>query len=751
MALAPTRRARSAPRPATAVLATLAMTASLCTFVGPLSGGALGSALALAETSSRSVPAAQAGQSVRAEGPVAQEMTREMTRQSQAFTSPEQVSYSLVSESNGQTPSKGTSVSVIFASKGVAWLLATSGGGDLSYQGTWSYHSSKLSLAFDAYGFDRKGTFNAELGSDEITIPFQVFTPKPGTSTWEQAEVDPELTAFSVAVADASATASGEPMATLVLDAADYVGAVTGAPVEGGASGGSSTAGALRALPEGPAAPPALNLARFASHGREAAAAQRLAATTLVVGRLKPDVQNEFGGVMHVDINSDGFDVVYKGATVNVLMATEAASDGPVESLTAGPFAANPRTNHVEQAPNNGADDPKDKTAVLFEPFLFGNQQSWSWKGSKVFATVSGFADVNYYKSEMSALQGDGYKVKLLQGDSASIVDLIQALSGASPGLLVVRTHGTSDGNLVTSDYLGHTADEAFANQESLNEQLKKDYGMPATATAVGALDVEETLPGAKDQNGGYYLLVTPDFWSWLRGSRGADFSRSLVFVGACLTDATPYLRNAILARAYFAWKVSAINETDAAITDYLITRLVKPTVTAEEVYYNLLRIDSTGQYAFRDDLILNHQLVSQANSNAEDLSVPYTPEALQYVFDAYGNSGGQMIPYIGNGWLGKGIDEGQIWTMMWAARWGTDIKQGVKNLESCEDGVWERGTVGAINSTCQDWTDGNVPSKEEVAYAVYLLTGADIGLEGTPAPVPRFTLNDTGRGVSSG
>ena len=750
MALAPMRRARSAGRPATAVLATLAMTASLWTFVGPLSGGALGSALALAATPSRSVAAAQAGRPVRAEEPVAPEMTRELTRKSQGFTSPEQVSYSLVTESNGQTPSKGTSVTVIFASKGVAWLLATSSGGDLSYQGTWSYHSNKLSLAFDTYGFDRKGTFNAELGSDEITVPFQVFAPKPGTSTWEQAEVDPELTAFSVAVADASATSNGEPMATLVQDAADYVGAVTGAPVEGGASGGASTVGALRALPEGPAEPPALHLARFASAGRETAAAQRLIAA-LVDGRLKPDTQNELGGVMHVDINSEGFDVAYKGATVNVLMATEAASDGPVESLTAGPFAADPRTNHVEQSPNNGVDDPKDKTAVLFEPFLFGDQQSWSWKGSKVFATVSGFADVNYYKSEMSALQADGYKVKLLQGDSGSIVDLIQALSGASPGLLVVRTHGTSDGDLVTSDYLGHTADEAFANQQSLNEQLEKDYGMPATATAVGALDIEETLPGAKDENGGYYLLITPDFWSWLRDSRGADFSHSLVFVGACLSDATPYLRNAILARAYFAWKVSAINETDAAITDYLITRLVKPTVTAEEVYYNLLRIDSTGQYAFKDDLVLNHHLVSQADSNAEDLSVPYTPEALQYVFDAYGNSGGQMIPYIGDGWLGKGIDEGQIWTMMWAARWVTDIKQGVKNLESCEDGVWEKGTVGGINSTCQDWTDGNVPTKEEVAYAVYFVTGADIGLEGTPTPVPRFTLNDQGSGVSSG
>jgi hypothetical protein len=666
-----------------------------------------------------------------------------VTRESQGFTSPEQVTYSLVTESNGQTPSKGTSVTVIFASKGVAWLLATSSGGDLSYQGSWSYHANKLSLAFDTYGFDRKGTFNAELGSGEITIPFQVFTSKPGTSTWEQAEVDPELTAFRVAVADASASANGEPMATLIQDAADYVGAVAGAPVEGGASGGGSTVGALRALPEGPAEPPALHLGRFASRGQEAA--QRIPAV-LADGRLKPEIQNDFGGVMHVDINSDGFDVAYKGATVNVLMATEAASDGLGETLTAGPFAADPRTNHVEQSPHNSVDDPPNKTALLWEPFLYGDVQTWSWHSGDVTSTVHGFPDVNYLTGETASLQSDGYKVKLLEGGTGGIVDLIKALSGGAPGLLVVRTHGYRDGTLFTNDYLGNTHGAAIAKEASIDADLAKAYGMPPGATAVGALDTEEILPGAKDDNGAYYLEITPDFWSWMRTSRGVDFSHSLVVVGACLTDASPYLRNAILARAYFAWKVSAVSDTDAALADYFITMLVKPTVTAEEVYYNALRVDATAKYAFKDDYILNKQLASQAASNADDVSVPYAPEALQYVFDAWGNSGGQMIPYIGNGWLGSGIDEGQIWTMLWAARWGPDVNQGVKNLEGCEDGVWSKGTVGAINSTCQQWTDGNVPTKEEVAYAIYLLTGRDVGLTGTP--VPRFTLNDAGSGV---
>ncbi len=81
MAFVPRRRARSAAHPATAVLATLALTASLCTFVGPLPGGPLGSApllaAPLAATTSQSRPAEPAEAAAAREG--------------QGFTSPEQV------------------------------------------------------------------------------------------------------------------------------------------------------------------------------------------------------------------------------------------------------------------------------------------------------------------------------------------------------------------------------------------------------------------------------------------------------------------------------------------------------------------------------------------------------------------------------------------------------------------------------------------------------------------------------------
>jgi hypothetical protein len=232
----------------------------------------------------------------------------------------------------------------------------------------------------------------------------------------------------------------------------------------------------------------------------------------------------------------------------------------------------------------------------------------------------------------------------------------------------------------------------------------------------------------------------------WLHDKRGASFSHSLVFVGACNTDYTPYLREAIDARAYFAWRVPAVSETDAKMVDYTIAMLAKPTVTAEEVYYNLLRVDATSAVAFKQDNILagafSDQMLANRTSTAKNAAI-YAPTALQYVFDGWGDNGGTLVPYIGNGWLANGTDEGQIWTMLWAARWGRDTKQGIKNLQGCWDGVWVHNEVGAINSTCQQWTDGNVPTKQELDYTIYLLTGQTSSLTGTP--VPRFTLDDGG------
>ena len=571
-----------------------------------------------------------------------------------------------------------------------------------------------------------------------MVVPFQVFSGSPGTSTWAQHAADPVINSYMVAEADAAATANGLSITSLIDDAATYVAGVSGAPLGSGESSGAAPAAqaATSAATPPPFGRTRLPLGHFA--GGAAASPRSLGAALVRTGRVLVPQRILDTGITNVDLEPDGYEIVYRGATVRVLLATELSGAGPAENLTLGPFASDPRTDFVPGSPHNSLDDPTHKRAVFWEPFSLGAQNTWTWHGSTVTATVTPFPDETYRRTEISTLQGAGYEVQWLDGDDAGISGLITALSGPTPGVLIIRTHGDTSGDLFTDDSLGPNLGEAVAAQDKLNAKLGAEYGMPAAATGLGALDTEEKdLPG---NGGAYYLELTPSFWTWLHDKRSADFSRSLVFVGACDTDYTPYLREAIDARAYFAWRVPAVSETDAKMVVYTIAMLAKPTVTAEEVYYNLLRVDATSAIAFKQDNILNgafsDQMMANRTSAAKDATI-YAPSALPYVFDGWGDNGGTLVHYIGNGWLANGTDEGQIWTMLWAARWGRDTKQGIKNLQGCWDGVWVHHEVGAINSTCQQWTDGNVPTEQELDYTVYLLTGQTSGLTG--APVPRL------------
>jgi hypothetical protein len=149
------------------------------------------------------------------------------------FTTPEEVAYSFVKDSSGKTVGPGDAVSLLFAAQGVLWLLATSSGGDLSYQGTWAYRGDRLTIAIDSGGFDRHGSFGAHLGASTVTVPFQVFSASPGSSTWAEEAIDPITTAFSVAIADDSATGNGLSLASVIADAAGYVSSLTGAALKG--------------------------------------------------------------------------------------------------------------------------------------------------------------------------------------------------------------------------------------------------------------------------------------------------------------------------------------------------------------------------------------------------------------------------------------------------------------------------------------------------------------------------------------
>jgi hypothetical protein len=108
-----------------------------------------------------------------------------------------------------------------------------------------------------------------------------------------------------------------------------------------------------------------------------------------------------------------------------------------------------------------------------------------------------------------------------------------------------------------------------------------------------------------------------------------------------------------------------------------------------------------------------------------------------------YGWEGSQATPYYPNGWLSDKVDGGQVWYLLWAARWGQNSVTGAENLVDCYNQYWKDGNLGGLaDPYCQNANDGTAPTADEVAYATYLLTGTPgIGFSGTL--VPRFTLDD--------
>ena len=232
--------------------------------------------------------------------------------------------------------------------------------------------------------------------------------------------------------------------------------------------------------------------------------------------------------------------------------------------------------------------------------------------------------------------------------------------------------------------------------------------------------------------------------------TQGANFNRSLVYIAACDTDQDPQhtLANAFKARAYFAFAATIPPALTAAVGHYLTGLLRKPTFTAEEAYYNMLRIDTQRTWVYTDDQDFNGTLDTGGPSNRPTQPSELPVSGVVNALYAYGtDSSGTLVPYMGDGWLTSGVDEGQIFYLLTAARAGSAqdvVHKGLPNLKACWAAWWSGGNLpGTQSPFCQQWNDGNVPSSDEYDYAVYLLSGEDLGFSGTK--VPRFTLNDGG------
>jgi hypothetical protein len=593
-----------------------------------------------------------------------------------------------VKDSDGTGPSAGVEVVLVFELNNNVYLYLASEGMALGYKGTYTISNSKVNIKFDYDDFKVDNSVTIDTANSEFTMPFMVFSTDAGTSKWEKRYLPFEAKVLNMF----NAIASSEELT--LQDAVDRV----------------------------------YNYA------------EKYETLYNMVEKKKVDEnQSDEADLITIKATySNGLMLSYSGGPDIIISFLNWINQGDRRPVIAGTLASDPRVHLNCKHPGNGISDPLHKSALFFAPYDAKVLSYWAVNSQgKLYlneiTSDRGWKDIDNIEGQMAILSSNSYSCTFLKDQDASVDNLIYELK-KSPGYLYISTHGMEDGMLITGPY--------FSRRELVRIDMQNmNTKYPGLMTyGGGTLKNPKTMvigcngTGLKPTDVSYGYGITPKFWEWVV-ENGADFSSSLVFIGACLTDKTPDLRNAIKAKNYFAYNISVDSRLCGAISQYFAKMLTKPTFTGEEVYYNAIRVYNLQQMIYTNDTMFKGAIP------VDD------PPQLQTFFRGYATGGGETnLEMISNGWqLQQGIiDPGVLWWHMFTSRWGQDAAAGVQGAYNCWEEFWKDGKTGGLaNPGCQNKCSGRAPTQEELAYMAWLLTADTKYMTGTIKKLARFTLYD--------
>jgi hypothetical protein len=631
--------------------------------------------------------------------------------------SPIQNLYYHLSDDDGTTPIQNTDVILLFEPNGRALFYVQSTNDQIAYQGIWLYSESHLRLQFDSTDIVINTNFALNLNEDEVNMPFRIFSSGKGTSRWRRQPVVLEHAVrfvFRGEVLNRTETIDAD---TAIARAVDYANAViqTGQEVTQ-----SQTESYHSEHIHGPS-----DTNPYQS-------------------------QYNWGDLpKRVRPLKNGIEVEYQdGTKVEVLLFSWSPPPPGALVLTPKKLVNDPRVHLNAEPSNDSSCDPDNKMILFISPFNSTRVISWFdgiTSGGKASGVVPrAMSDDFAWEQVMARLEKRGYRSQTLWDDSVTVERLIKIFTDLKdPGIVVFYSHGASSGSLCTGEKLTETDDpqEARKKLEEVKERLRRaGHRRLIESEGIGMMSVELNLKVPKDS--AWFVTIKPPFWRYIQTltARPVTFKKSLFFTAACYTDSTEHLRNAIRAKAYFAWKISVSPQMNGATFHYLMENLIRHTHSAEEAYYNLVRVVNTREIIFKEDRILS----GKVPASEDNVKSPIFKDLQDYLFNGYGLAGNQIIRYAGNGWLNpKQLDVGQVWWLVFAGRWGQNARTGVENLKDCYKNFWSKRSFGRLKSPfCNAANIGKLPKKSEVAYACYLLTGDQPeGYSGQA--VPRWTLNE--------
>ncbi len=645
--------------------------------------------------------------------------------------SPTQVVYKFERDSSGKHPGPTSTILLGFEGNGQAYIYAFSAKSTLAYHGQWSYSSGQMSLAFNASDLKFNVRFPMRLSDTQVTMPFQVLSEGKGQSYWQASWLPLESGIFAV---------------YLAARADDSLG-VTGPDAVKRAVAYAQSQVQLQSAHD---FPPAIESGRpslFAWASKSYGFFSPVAYADTNCRGTKAEQEEE---VKEATIEGDMIHLVFCSGPDEMLYMGYVDPDGHPLPLSTTALTGDPRVFINPKAPGDSSSDPTSKTAIIISPYTepaagevddYQDQRmDTGWVASRQY-----LADIEDYVSKQN------YSLDVLVNKDANLRNIVsRLLAMRNPGILDWEGHGAKGDELFTSDH-----SQPFTGTKTTHPELSawydgylnnlKSNGLgdlvsfdhtPGTGLKSATIFLAALPVGGDPRKVRGYIVIQPDFWKWMVQKKGLDLSRSLAFINACDSADTPELARALEARAFFGWKYESSFDLSSQAGRYLYESLSRPTHSAEESYYNMLRVARTRRMIYKEDRLFKDVISPAGGGDTSDL------------FDdlrAYGWNGSELIDYAKAGWSGtNGMNPGQVWWLLFAERWSQDSQVGADNLKNCYNEVWGSGHLGNAFKYmfCHNANTGSVPTRNEVAYAIYLLTGKDeLGFSGTK--VPRWTLDD--------
>ncbi|MGA3327271.1 MAG: lipocalin family protein [Terriglobia bacterium] len=575
----------------------------------------------------------------------------------------------------------GGSATLTLSANGQANLSATGPNQNpLNQTGTWSQQGGRVTINIS--GEVEVSNKSFQLQGDTLTLPTQLSSDDPGTSTWMRVKsegIDLIFVAFNRGLEKGeSATQAAEEAAT---EARKEEG-VEDAKVNPGGTGL-----VLTLKPEAPA-----------KGGAPAAGKMR----------------------------------------ASIWFANKSAPRNPPvqRKPTMSPLAADPRTHIDAQNPPGDPDAPKTKTALVVAPFhskvyYAYDQALWHEGGGGAgggapIARTTTFKELGDDPEGIAKkLENVGYDVKLLIDGQATPGAVFRALQ-SRPTVIYFATHGGL-GSTPTVEDVNAVAVAGFLGVDTTSKQ--KGFLTPALARSrLADLLAKDNVPEAarskeavafsclqEGENMSYcFPLLLPKFFELALGEHGAP--NSFAFIDACYSGTYPIMAKTINPKVFMGYTDTMEGWASARFAKYLFCNLEHRGHSVGEAWDRLLHLTEGAYVVYLEDSILSP--VAQGNVDLK--------------------KEGAKVQLWGIDHMHYHRINNEVFWLMRMARWASqDINNGANTLGRCYDQYWKLNKrPGLADQFCNSGILGDhTPTEEEVELARHLVSGKPT------KPLGRFVL----------